>query len=199
MKRYTLWTAKPDGTDIRDTSAQGAWVCWSGDGQWMYHSVGEKGVHQIRKVRTEGGNPVTVRTDNALGCAASRDGSALYYAGILTQATGTWDFEVRVARPENGPSQVIGRLWGSRIPQRGLDVQFYLSPDGKWLAIPLIDGSTVNLWALPTGGGDWRKLTAFSPRNVRINRRIGWSKDSQHIYGAVLEVDSDIVMFSGLK
>ena len=31
-------------------------------------------------------------------------GNTLSYAKILTQATGAWDFELRVAGPKNGPS-----------------------------------------------------------------------------------------------
>jgi Tol biopolymer transport system component len=194
----TLWVAKPDGSDLRDLGIQGAWVCWSGDGQWIYFSSTEKGVSKIWKVRAEGGQPVLVRDDNALGCAASPDGSTLYYLKILTQAAGAWDFEVRAASAENGPSRVLGRVAGTRIPTGAVDAQPYLSPDGKWLAIPLIDGSTVNLWALPAAGGEWRKMTDFGSRNVVIARRIAWSRDSKSIYASVSDVDSDIVLFSGL-
>ena len=66
------------------------------------------------KYPLDGGSPVLVRTDNAIGC--NQSGDALYYAKILTQATGAWDFELRVARPENGPSSVIARVSGSRVP-----------------------------------------------------------------------------------
>ncbi len=194
----TIWLVKPDGSDPRDLGIAGVWTCWSGDGRWLYYSELEKGVYRIRKVQSEGGQPVTVRDDNAVGCAPASGGSALYYAKILTQATGAFDFQIRVARPENGPSDVIGRVSGSRIPVEAMNIQPYLSPDGKWLALPLTDGSTSNLWALPTTGGAWRKLTDFSPRNVVIARRIGWSKDGRSLYAAVSEVDSDIVMLLGL-
>jgi Tol biopolymer transport system component len=195
----TLWVVKADGSDPRDLGVVGAWACWSGDGQWIYHSVLEKGVYQIRKVRVDGGQPQIVRDDHAVACASTPDGSALYYAKILAGATGAWDFEIRVARPENGPSVVLGQISGTRIPSDTVNVQLFLSPDGKWLAIPLVDGSTVNLWALSTTGGTWRKLTDFAPRNVMITRRIGWSKDSKSLYASMSEVDSDIVMLSGLK
>jgi Tol biopolymer transport system component len=194
-----LWVAKPDGSDLRDLGLIGAWTCWSGDGRWLYYSVRETGIHYIRKVPVGGGQPVTVRDDDALGCAVASDGSALYYLKILTQATGAGDFEIRVAKPENGPSTVIGRVSGSRIPVDAFNVQGYLSPNGKWLAMPLMDGSTSNLWALPTTGGEWKKLTDFSPRNVVIARRIGWSNDGKSLYASVGEVDSDIVMLTGLR
>jgi Tol biopolymer transport system component len=159
----------------------------------------ERGVHRIRKVRANGGSPVAVRDDNAVGCAAAPDGSALYYARILTQVTGAWDFEIRTARPEDGPSQVIGTLSGSRVPVQEVNMQGYLSPDGKWLAMPLIDGSTTNLWALSTTGGGWRQLTNFRPRNVVIARRIGWARDGKSIYASLADVDSDVVMVLGLR
>jgi len=195
----TLWVVKPDGSDPRDLGVVGVWACWSGDGQWIYHSVLEKGVYQIRKVRVDGGQAVIVREDHAVACATTPDGSGLYYMKILAGATGAWDFEVRVARPETGPSEALGQISGTRIPTDVINGQVYLSPDGQWLAIPLIDGSTVNLWALSTVGGGWRKLTDFAPKNVMIARRIAWSKDSKSLYASMSEVDSDIVMLSGLK
>jgi hypothetical protein len=93
---------------------------------------------------------------------------------------------------------VIAGVSGSRVPTGAINFQPYLSGDGKWLAMPLLDGSTANLWAL-SPAGVWRKLTDFGPRNVVISRRIGWSRNSQYLYAAVSDVDSDVVMFSGFK
>lgn len=194
-----LWLVKPDGSEPRDLEITGAGACWSGDGQWLYYQDVEKGVNRIRKVRVDGGQPVTVRNDNAVGCAAAPDGSTLYYAKALSQASGTWDFEVRSAKPESGASGLIGYVSGSRVPVSPLNFQPYLSPDGKWLGMPLNDGSTSNLWALSTSGGAWRKLTDFRPRNVVIPRRIAWSRDGKHLYASVSEIDADIVMLSGLN
>ena len=195
----TLWLVKPDGSDSRDLGTIGAWACWSGDGRWLYFSSLEKDVYYIKKVPIDGGQPVRVRDDNAIGCQSAPDGSALYYAKVLTQATGAWDFEIRRATPEDGPSEVIGRVAGTRVPPTAVNFQAILAPDGRSLAMPLLDGSTTNLWALSTTGGEWRKLTDFGQRNVIIARRIAWSKDGQHMYASVSEVDSDIVMLVGLQ
>ena len=108
-------------------------------------------------------------------------------------------FEIRVARPESGPSEVVGQVSGSRVPNGPAYIQVYLSPDGKWLASPLLDGTTTNVWALSTAGRGWRKLTDFGSRNVDIRRRIGWSKDGKHMYVCMSDVDADIVMLTGLK
>jgi Tol biopolymer transport system component len=132
-------------------------------------------------------------------CAAARDGSALYYSRVLSNTVSGYDYEIRVARPENGPSQPLGRVAGSRVPAGAINFQPVLSRDGKWLAMPLMDGSTANLYALSTEGRGWRKLTDFSPRSVVMARRVDWSKDGKSIYASFAEVDSDIVMLQGLK
>ena len=193
----TLWLTRPDGSETRDLGVTGAWVCWSTDGRWMYFSDTGPNGYRIRKVPTEGGTPVLVRDDNGIGC--NQSGNALYYAKILTQATGAWDFELRVARPEDGPSPVIARVSGSRVPATAINFHAFPSPDGKWLAMPLIDGSTTNIWAVSTDSGQWRKLTDFGERNVIIARRIAWSADGQHVYASVSDVDADIVLLAGLN
>ena len=65
-------------------------------------------------------------------------------------------------------------------------------------AMPLIDGSTTNIWAVSTDGGQWRKLTDFGEHNVIIARRIAWSADGTHLCVA-LDVDADIVLLAGLE
>jgi serine/threonine protein kinase len=194
----TLWVAKSDGSDVRDLGVKGSWVCWSGDGQWLYFSHVENGVYRLSKMPAAGGAVVRVRDDNAGGCQVSPDGSALYYAKILTQATGAWDYELRRASPEGGESTVIGTVRGARVPTGAYNFHALLSPDGQWLAMPLIDGSTTNLWALSIISGQWRRLTDFGSRNVVIARRIAWSNDSRSIYASVSDVDSDIVKLAGL-
>jgi Tol biopolymer transport system component len=190
----TLWLVRPDGSDARDLKEKGVWVCWSGDGEWVYYSHKVKGTFHISKYSLRGGQKQTVREDNAGACQIAADGSALYYLRILNQAT----FEVRVARPESGESKILGYIDGGRVPVYSVYAHAFLSPDGKWLAHPLLDRSTTNLWALPTSGGEWTKLTDFGSRNVLIARRVAWSHDSRHIYAAVADMDADIVLFEGL-
>jgi Tol biopolymer transport system component/tRNA A-37 threonylcarbamoyl transferase component Bud32 len=193
----TLWLTRPDGSDARDLGVTGAWVCWSADARWMYFSDSGENGYRIRKVPTDGGAPVLVRDDNGIGC--NQSGNALYYAKILTQATGAWDLELRVANPEDGPSMVISRVSGSRVPTGAINFHAFPSPDGTWLAMPLLDGATTNIWAVSTEGGQWRKLTDFGERNVVIARRIAWSANGQHMYAPVSDVDSDVVLLAGLE
>jgi serine/threonine protein kinase len=194
----TLWLVNSDGSDPRDLRILGAWACWSGDGRWLFYSTLESGTYHIRKVRAADGQVVDVRQDNAVGCSVAQDGSTLYYAKVLVQSTGLWDMELRAAKPEAGPSIALGRLSGSRIPVEPVNVQPYLSPDGRWLAMPLVDGSTTNLWALSTDTGEWRKLTDFGQTNVMIARRIGWARDGRSLYASVSQLDSDVVRLVGV-
>jgi Tol biopolymer transport system component len=200
-RNVTLWLARPDGSQARDLGIEGAWVCWSPGGDYLYYSATPPGTtnYEIHKLPIAGGSPAVVRTDDAIGCAVSPDNTALYYAHILRQAGGSFDLEIRVARPESGPSSVVGRLAGTRVPTGAVNFQIYPSPDGRWLATPLLDGSTTNLWAISTQTGESRKLTDFGQRHVMIARRIAWSRDGRFVYAAVSDVDSDIVMLDGLR
>jgi Tol biopolymer transport system component len=140
-----------------------------------------------------------VRKDDAIACAVSPDNKTLYYARILRQAGGSFDLEVRAASPEDAPSLVLARLAGTRVPAGALNFQIYPSPDGRWLATPLLDGSTTNLWSISAETGEMRQLTDFGQRNVVIARRMAWSRDGRFVYAAVSDVDSDIVMLDGLR
>jgi Tol biopolymer transport system component len=199
-QNVTLWLAKPDGSQTRDLRIEGVWVCWSPRGDQIYYTAAAANgdTQEIRKLSVDGGQPAVVRTDDAIGCAVSPDNGALYYARILRQAGGSFDLEVRVARPETAPSSVLARLAGTRVPAGAINFQIYPSPDGRWLATPLVDGSTTNLWAISTETGALRQLTDFGQRNVVIARRIAWSRDGRSVYAAVSDVDSDIVMLDGL-
>ena len=126
------------------------------------------------------------------------DGSALYFVNVLIRTNGIVDHEIRRARPENGPSDVLARVAGSRVPVNRRLLAPVLSPDGKWLTMPLTDGATSNVWVLPTNGGPMRPLTDFGDRSVVIARRVSWSPDSKFLYAAVADTDADIVLLDGL-
>jgi Tol biopolymer transport system component len=74
-----------------------------------------------------------------------------------------------------------------------------LSPDGKWLAMPLTDGFATNIWALPTSGGPLRQLTDFAQRPTYIARRVSWSADGMSVFAAIGDGDADVVLLRGLK
>ena len=77
-------------------------------------------------------------------------------------------------------------------------MQPVLSPDGKWLAMLLLDGPVTNIWAQPTNGGAMRRITDFGTQATFIARRVSWSSDGKSIYAAVGKGEADIVLVSNL-
>ena len=145
-----------------------------------------------------GGSPVVVRSDNASRVAIAPDGGGIYYAIELPVVSGGSDLEIRVARPEEAPFRVLARIPARRAAPWG-GFQPVISPDGKWLALALLDGVTSNLWALSTSTGQLRQLTDFGERPTFITRRVSWSSDGRFIFAAVGEGDGDVVLLEGLK
>jgi Tol biopolymer transport system component len=197
-----LWTVHPDGSGLKQVVARGWGPCWSGDGQWLYFQSLVEDSEQIEKVYIDGGAPIVVRKEvGARQPAISSDGSALYYSVPMRSTIfGYWgaDHEIRCARPEDGPSETLERISGGRVPISPGMLNMVLSPDGRWLAVPLMDGATTNIWALPTAGGPMKPLTDFGDRCIIIARSVSWSADSNYIYAAVADTETDIILFSGL-
>ncbi len=195
------WVVDPDGSSLRNVIKLGGWATWSGDGRWIYYSeplsAESAEVNRICKISIEGGDPVTVRTDNAISPAVAPDGSALYYVIPLQNVNGMLDYEIRVARPEDGPSRLLTRIPGSKVPiWQGLHP--VISHDGNWLALPLNDNFGTNIWLLSTSDGKLRQATDFGARRTFIARRLSWSNDDRFLYAAVGEGDADVVLLGEL-
>jgi len=195
------WMVHSDGSGLRYAIQFGAWAAWSGDGKWLYYSESSPllptGSFRLMKVPMEGGSPVVVRTDNARGPAPAPDGSALYYVVPLQNLNGSLDYELRVARPENGPSTLLARISGERVPLwQGLHP--VISKDGKLLVLPLNDSLGTNIWVASTEDGKLRRITDFGQRRMFIARRVCWSSDGKSVFAAVGEGDADIVQMDGI-
>jgi Tol biopolymer transport system component len=109
--------------------------------------------------------------------------------------------EIRRARPETGPSELLGRFDGERVsgkPGRAVP-HVSLSPDGRWLATSFTDRAASNLWLMPSSGGAMHPVTDFGERSTIISRNVSWSGDSRAIYAAVNETEADIVLLGGLR
>ena len=128
--------------------------------------------------------------------AVSADGT-LYFTRESANVNGTSDLELFKARPETASSTLLTRISGPRLPP-WMMIQPVLSPDGKWLAMTLADGSTTNIWAQPTAGGPMRRITDFGHQPTLITRRVSWSVDGNSIYAAVGKGEADIVQLSNL-
>ena len=187
------WVVSSDGSNLRQVVMLGSGASWSPDGRWLYYGK----ERCIEKIPVVGGPAERVRCQHNPGVASlSADGSTLYYYDGVENAVdgiGIWK-----ARPENGPSELLASIPSSRLPFDGWLWQQVLSPDGNWLAAPLLDRGTTNLWAQPVNGGPMRQLTDFGERSVLIVRRVSWSPDGKYIYAAVADTDADIVLLEGL-
>ena len=187
------WLINPDGSGLRELVPRGAAAAWSRDGKWLYYYTTKSATDSspcIEKIPVEGGDAVRVRCD-AANMAVAANGSAIYYSpDISTQG------EVRKAQPEDGPEQPFIRVALSRIPL--IPQGYALSPDDRWLTMPLKDAGTTNIWAFPTDGGPARQLTDFGSRPILIARQVSWSPDGKFIYAAVVETDADIALMDGM-
>ena len=165
----------------------------------MYYSSEQDGIACIAKVPAEGGTPLVVRSHAAM-TAVTPDDKTLYFV----QRPGSDslgfvdDLEICSADVGGGPSTVMARVSSERVPIGRQFFQPFLSPDGKWLAAPLTDGATSNIWVLPTSRGPMRALTDFGDRPLMIARSVSWSADSRFVYAAVAEIESDVVLWDGL-
>jgi Tol biopolymer transport system component len=198
--RFSLWLVRPDGSNDHLVAENGGWACWTADSKWLYYAVPTEVGYRIEKISPDGGPPVVVRTDNAIGPAMSPDNSTLYYSSPQENLTGVTDYEVRMARPDNGPARLLAKIPGLHVPvAHGWTVHPVVSPDGKSLALLLRDDSgNINIWSLPTQGGNLRQITDFGQRRTIIARRVSWSSDSRSIFAALAEGDSDIVLMEGV-
>jgi Tol biopolymer transport system component len=170
---------------------------WAADGRSVYFC---REVGRIDRLDLATSAIVPVRNGRVLAPAASPDGGALFFTHRPEQSVGRrGESEVCRAKPDDGPAEVLARVANSRVPLAPrLHLQVSVSPDGRWLAAPLVDGTSVNVWLIPTGGGPMRAVTDFGERSVFIGRHISWSPDSRHVYAAVADTSADIVLLEGV-
>jgi Tol biopolymer transport system component len=191
---FGVWRVDPDGTNLRSIAERGLGMAWSPNGQWVYYTESSAG--PLYKVPAAGGTAVRVRSEPARNVIGLHD-DTLYFMVERALLDGRPELEIRAATPEDGPSRALARVPASRVPSWQI-VNPALSPDGAWLAMPLTDGITTNIWALSTRTGAWRQVTDFGDRATFIVRRVSWTSDGGSILAAVAEGDADIVSLNGL-
>jgi serine/threonine protein kinase/Tol biopolymer transport system component len=191
---FGVWLVNSDGSNLRNLSTSGLGIAWSPDGKFVYYADMSAGA--LKEVPVAGGPAIIVRPEparNVIGLA----GETLYYMIERPLVDGRPEFEIHAATPETGPSRLLSRIPASRVASWQI-VNPSLSPDGRWLALPLTDGFTTNIWALSTATGELRQVTDFGGRSIFIARRVSWSSDGKSIIGAIAEGDADIVLLDGL-
>jgi Tol biopolymer transport system component len=197
-----LWTIGPDGRGPRQVIARGFGPAWSPDGESLYYTpilgeVGDYGHWRIDRVSLRTGEVVTVRDDGHVGGAA-RTSSYLYFSSKPDRFAISTEWEIHRAAPDDGPSTLLTRVPGARFPLSPLFASLMPSPDDQWLAWPLVDGATTNIWMFPTSGGPFRRVTDFGDRPTMIARQFSWSPDSRSIFAAVAEMRADVIVLDGL-
>jgi Tol biopolymer transport system component len=190
---FGIWVVNPDGSNLHNLVKEGLGVAWSPDSKWLYYADVSGSV--LNKIPSSGGDPIRVRSEPTRNVIGVHDGT-LYYMVERPLVDGRPELEIRAATPESGPSRVLARIPASRVATWQI-VNPALSPDGQWLALPLTDGFTTNIWALSTASGTWRQVTDFGDRAIFIARRVSWSAGNS-IIAAVGEGDADIVLLEGL-
>ena len=61
----TQWLINHDGSGLRQF-VNGLWPHWSPDGRWLYHVVARDNAYILQKTSPDGGEPITVRTDDVV-------------------------------------------------------------------------------------------------------------------------------------
>jgi Tol biopolymer transport system component len=181
------WLINPDGSG-QTRLAEGRAANWSWDGRWVYFT--SPADQCIDRVPVTGGPVERVRC-SATGPIIAPDGETLFFRPSLEQ-----DNELFKATPPGGPAELVASYPESQIP--AYPTGYALSPDGRWIAVPLKEARATNIWAIPTDGGPFRQITDFADRSTLITRQVSWSADGQSIYAAVVDNDADVVLLDGL-
>jgi Tol biopolymer transport system component len=196
----SLWVIRPDGRGLRQI-VRGWAPHWSVDGHWLYYWRLDVEPGALERLPIDGGPAESIRSGDGLNIPAiSPDGNTLFLTRALNfyepARLGTGSVEFVRATPPHAPVETLAKMAGERLPGRVPNI--CVSPDGQRLAIFLIDGATTNIWTLPVTGGVMSPVTDFGDRPILIVRAVSWSRDSQHIYAAVAERQTDIVLLAGL-
>ena len=192
---FGVWLVRPDGSELHQLVARGLGVAWSPNGDEIYYVETASSV--MKKISVHGGEPVTVRSEPVRNMIGVHE-STVYFLVERALMDGRPEFEIRAAPLGDGPARVVKTIDASRVASWQVPFNPALSPDGKWLAMPLSDGLTTNIWALSTEDGRWQQVTDFGDRAIFIARRVSWSSDGRSILAAVGEGDADIVLLDGL-
>jgi Tol biopolymer transport system component len=192
---FGVWLVKPDGREPRQLLPRGLGVAWSPDSQWLYYVEGAGG--PLKKIAATGAAPpVTVRPETVRNVIGVHD-STVYYMVERMLIDGRLEFEIIRAPVDGGPAEKVWVVPPSRIaPWQIMNPS--LSPDGRWLALPLTDGSTTNIWALSTADRHLQQVTDYGDRHIFIARRVSWSADGKSLFAAIGEGDADIVSLLGI-
>jgi Tol biopolymer transport system component len=187
------WLVNSDGTE-QHLLVAGAGASWSHDGEWLYYitaatlnSATEQCTH---KIHIDSKQSVPVRC-GAAGLVVTSDGTTAYFSPSSYREGEVW----KATPVDTGAPEPLVTNLKARIPV--WPHQYDLSSDDRWLAAPLKDHGTTNLWIISTEDGSLRQVTDFQQRSTTIGRQVSWSTDNKYIFAALVETDADIVLLEG--
>ena len=191
-----LWLINGDGRGLRQLVSSGFAASWSRDGEWIYY-LPSSGAPTwcIEKIHVDSGERIVVRDDH--NSHGPLEGAGVFYYARRTERSGR-EWEICRTALAGGEPHVIARISRSRVPVSPDFIQGALSPDGRWIALPLVDGATTEIWLLPTDGGKMRTITDFGDRQTLVARQVSWAPDGRCIYAAVAETATAVVLLDGL-
>jgi Tol biopolymer transport system component len=184
------WLTDPDGSDRRLLTATGGGAFWSHDGQWLYSMEGpptEDGIWSTVKLNLDTGETLPVG-DEIVGLMITSDGSTGYFSPSTARVGEVWN----ITPVEGGIRTPLRTDLGPRVPL--IPHEYALSPDDAWLATPLMDQGTTNLWLISTADGALRQVTDFQHEPTLICREVSWSSDSRYVFAALMKTSADIVL-----
>jgi Tol biopolymer transport system component len=192
--RIDLWLIAPDGRGARRIVEGGVAATWSPDGRWLYYMPALE--WHIRRIPISGGLSELVRRGPDAGVMAATEKELFWANRVIHEDVSYW--ETRRGALEGEEGRLLARIAVDRLP---VSRSFYggtLSPDRRFLAIPLLDGGTTNIWLIDAERGGLQPATDFAGEPTLISRRVSWTPDSQAVVAAVAHRHSDVILLDGL-
>ena len=193
--RMDLWLIAPDGRNARRIVEGGLSATWSPDGRWLYYMT-PSADWDIRRIPTGGGASELVRPGPDSVVISVTETELFRGERVIEDDARYW--EMRRGPLEGGEERSLGRVETNRIPVSRTFITGTLAPDRRFLALPLMDGPTANIWLVDAEGAGLRPATDFAGEATLISRRVSWTPDSQSVVAAVARCHSDVILLDGL-
>jgi serine/threonine protein kinase len=194
--RMDLWLISPDGRNARRIVEGGLGATWSPDGRWLYYMPPSHEVWDIRRIPVGGGASELVRRGPYSAVLSVTETELFRGDRVIQDDVHYW--ELHRGPIEGGDGCLLGRVATERVPVSRGFINGTLSPDRRFLALPLMDGPTANIWLVDAEGHGLRPATDFAGEATLISRRVSWTPDSQSIVAAVARRHSDVILLDGL-
>ena len=194
--RTDLWLIAPDGRGAHSLVEGAFGAAWAADGSAVYYTpVGPSGDRPVLRIPVNGGEPTTALRGNEAAVLSVTDHEIFWAECAVVDDVPFW--EVRRGPIDGGRGRPLTRVAMQRMPVSPAFANGTLSPDGKFLALPMMDDVSANVWLIGAETGDLRRITEFNEPTV-IVRRVSWTPDSRWIYAAVARQNSDVILLDGL-